>query len=215
MRWPGVNRDQALVTSANRVATMALTAYREGAAPLATVLEAQRNAREIACHLYRRPHASVDLHRHAARAHAHSRSVSMSLSLSSVPRFTLLALLVLAACKKAAEAGGGEGDSAAAKPEAAAPEGGEKKPETAVAVRVSTARTQSLSETIGAIGVVMARPGHIALLSAPAPGRVDKVTVAVGQHVTANETLVELEQATFRASALSAEASLTAAQEQL
>lgn len=42
-----VQRDQNLVTSANRVASMALTAYREGAAPLANVLEAQRNARDI------------------------------------------------------------------------------------------------------------------------------------------------------------------------
>ncbi|MEJ7811423.1 MAG: TolC family protein [Gemmatimonadaceae bacterium] len=42
-----VARDQGLVVSANRVATMSLTAYREGAAPIATVLEAQRNAREV------------------------------------------------------------------------------------------------------------------------------------------------------------------------
>ena len=42
-----VARDQTLVASANRVATLSLTAYREGAAPLATAIEAQRNAREI------------------------------------------------------------------------------------------------------------------------------------------------------------------------
>lgn len=42
-----LGRDQLLVASANRVAAMSLTAYREGAAPLATVLEAQRSAREI------------------------------------------------------------------------------------------------------------------------------------------------------------------------
>jgi len=42
-----VERDQRLVASANRVATMSLTAYREGAASLPTVLEAQRNAREV------------------------------------------------------------------------------------------------------------------------------------------------------------------------
>lgn len=42
-----VTRDSLLVTSANRVAEMSLTAYREGAAPLATVIEAQRSAREI------------------------------------------------------------------------------------------------------------------------------------------------------------------------
>jgi cobalt-zinc-cadmium efflux system outer membrane protein len=42
-----VARDRTLVASANRVATLSLTAYREGAAPLATAIEAQRNAREI------------------------------------------------------------------------------------------------------------------------------------------------------------------------
>jgi cobalt-zinc-cadmium efflux system outer membrane protein len=40
-------RDALLVTSANRVADMSLTAYREGAVPLATALEAQRSARDI------------------------------------------------------------------------------------------------------------------------------------------------------------------------
>lgn len=42
-----VARDQTLVASANRVAALSLTAYREGAAPLATAIEAQRHAREI------------------------------------------------------------------------------------------------------------------------------------------------------------------------
>jgi cobalt-zinc-cadmium efflux system outer membrane protein len=42
-----VARDETLVVSANRVAALSLTAYREGAAPLATAIEAQRNAREI------------------------------------------------------------------------------------------------------------------------------------------------------------------------
>ena len=40
-------RDQALLASAERVAAMALTAYREGAAALPNVLEARRSAREI------------------------------------------------------------------------------------------------------------------------------------------------------------------------
>ncbi|HEX8944825.1 MAG TPA: TolC family protein [Gemmatimonadaceae bacterium] len=40
-------RDQRLIVSANRVAAMSLTAYREGAASLPNVLEAQRNAREV------------------------------------------------------------------------------------------------------------------------------------------------------------------------
>lgn len=40
------NRGQQLVGSAGRVAAMSLAAYREGAAPLASVLEAQRAARD-------------------------------------------------------------------------------------------------------------------------------------------------------------------------
>jgi outer membrane protein, heavy metal efflux system len=42
-----LQRDRILVVAANRVAAMSLTAYREGAASLPNVLEAQRNAREV------------------------------------------------------------------------------------------------------------------------------------------------------------------------
>jgi outer membrane protein, heavy metal efflux system len=42
-----IRRDRLLVESANRVAAMSITAYREGAQGLPAVLEAQRNAREI------------------------------------------------------------------------------------------------------------------------------------------------------------------------
>lgn len=42
-----IERGRALVESANRVAAMSLTAYREGASTLPNVLEAQRNARDI------------------------------------------------------------------------------------------------------------------------------------------------------------------------
>ncbi len=42
-----LQRDGLLVESANRIVAMSLVAYREGAQALATVLEAQRNARDI------------------------------------------------------------------------------------------------------------------------------------------------------------------------
>ncbi|HEX4468065.1 MAG TPA: hypothetical protein VH080_00925, partial [Gemmatimonadaceae bacterium] len=42
-----VSRDRLLLASANRVASMSLTAYREGQSSLPNVLEAQRNARDI------------------------------------------------------------------------------------------------------------------------------------------------------------------------
>ncbi len=47
MAYARVDRTRALVAAADRVASMALTAYREGAASLPNVLEAQRNAREV------------------------------------------------------------------------------------------------------------------------------------------------------------------------
>ncbi|HET7565855.1 MAG TPA: TolC family protein [Gemmatimonadaceae bacterium] len=40
-------RDEELLASAQRVAAMSLEAYREGAIPLASVLEAERNARDV------------------------------------------------------------------------------------------------------------------------------------------------------------------------
>jgi cobalt-zinc-cadmium efflux system outer membrane protein len=42
-----IGRDRITITSANQVATMSLTAYREGAMALSNVLEAQRTAREV------------------------------------------------------------------------------------------------------------------------------------------------------------------------
>jgi len=42
-----VGRDRVLLASANRVASMSLTSYREGQSSLPNVLEAQRNARDI------------------------------------------------------------------------------------------------------------------------------------------------------------------------
>src|SRR6185369_18011954 len=42
-----VARDRLLLDGANRVTAMSLTAYREGAANLANVLEAQRTARDV------------------------------------------------------------------------------------------------------------------------------------------------------------------------
>lgn len=42
-----VERDRLLLATAERVAALALTAYREGASPLPNVLEARRNARDV------------------------------------------------------------------------------------------------------------------------------------------------------------------------
>ena len=71
---------------------------------------------------------------------------------------------------------------------------------------------QAFTETIGAIGTVVVRAGHAATLSAPAAGRVGQVFVTTGQHVTAGQKLVELDQAQFRSTLESAEAELSAAE---
>jgi len=81
-----------------------------------------------------------------------------------------------------------------------------------VSAQTVVVQPQAFTEVVGAIGTVVARAGHVATLSAPAAGRVGRVLVTTGQHVRAGETLVEMDQAPFRASAQSAEAALSAAE---
>jgi RND family efflux transporter MFP subunit len=108
-------------------------------------------------------------------------------------RFTVLATAVaLAACSK--------GDA------------GEEKARSEVAVRTEVAANQPFTETVGALGVVTARPGRVAALSAPIAARVTRIIAGVGQHVSANDELVELDQAPLVAAARAADAALTAAE---
>ncbi len=83
---------------------------------------------------------------------------------------------------------------------------------TAVAVRTAVVTTQPFFETLGTIGAVEPRAGHVALLSAPAPTRVAQVFVSAGQRVSRGATLVVLDQSLLREAARSAEATLVAAQ---
>ena len=71
---------------------------------------------------------------------------------------------------------------------------------------------QAFTETIGALGTVAARSGHVATLSAPAAGRVGRVLVTAGQTVASGAPLIELDQAPFAAALRSAEAALAAAE---
>ena len=82
-----------------------------------------------------------------------------------------------------------------------------------VGAKTAVAALGSFTETLGAIGTVAARPGHIASLSAPAPSRVARIYVAVGQRVAPGEPLIELEQSGFRAAGQSAAAAVTAAEQ--
>jgi cobalt-zinc-cadmium efflux system membrane fusion protein len=83
---------------------------------------------------------------------------------------------------------------------------------TAVAVRTAVVTTQPFFETLGTIGAVGPRAGHVALLSAPAPTRVAQVFVSAGQRVSRGATLVVLDQSLLREAARSAQATLVAAQ---
>jgi RND family efflux transporter MFP subunit len=100
---------------------------------------------------------------------------------------------------------------------AAACKGGEPAKEEAghgtVSAQTIVIAPQSFTETLGAMGTVAARPGHVATLSAPAPGRISKVNVAAGQSVQADQVLVELEQGPFEAAVQSADAAYAAAQQ--
>ncbi|HEU4647869.1 MAG TPA: efflux RND transporter periplasmic adaptor subunit [Gemmatimonadales bacterium] len=81
-----------------------------------------------------------------------------------------------------------------------------------VSAQVVEVTTQPFTQHLGVIGSVVPRPGHVAVLSAPAPTRIARVLVAGGQLVRRGEALVELEQTVFHASAQSAQAALQAAE---
>jgi RND family efflux transporter MFP subunit len=108
------------------------------------------------------------------------------------PTSVLCALLVVAGC------GRGTDDEKTAAPK--------------IPVRTALAALQPVSETIGAIGSVAARPGFVANLTAPAPARIVRVNVSPGQMVQRGQVLIELDQTSFAAAAQGAEASLSAAQ---
>ena len=88
----------------------------------------------------------------------------------------------------------------------------EKTPAAVVGVQTAVTTTGPFTETLGALGTVVPRPGHVAALAAPQPARITRVYVSTGQHVAAGEPLVELDQTPFRAATQAAEATLSAAE---
>lgn len=112
----------------------------------------------------------------------------------------LLAALAAAACAR----GGGSDPDDAADEEAIPP---------VVGARTAVVGTQRFTETVGAIGTVVARSGHVATLSAPAAGRVTRVLVTPGQRVAAGQPLVALDPTLFAAAARSAGAAVAAAEQ--
>ncbi len=84
---------------------------------------------------------------------------------------------------------------------------------SAVAATTARADTASFSDVVDAVGLVTARPGGEASLAAPAPTRVDRILVAVGDHVAAGDVLLEFEATLFESALLSAESSRLAAEQ--
>ena len=74
-----------------------------------------------------------------------------------------------------------------------AKEGGDSETEAkpVVAAQTIVVTPQPFTETLGAIGSVTPRPGHVSAVNAPAQGRVAKVEVSTGQAVHADEPLIE------------------------
>lgn len=85
-------------------------------------------------------------------------------------------------------------------------------PQAVVGVQTAIVTKGPFTETLGAIGTVVPRPGHVAALAAPQPARISHVYVSTGQHVAAGQPLVELDQTPFRAATVAAEATLSAAE---
>ncbi len=137
---------------------------------------------------------------------------------------TILGLLLGCTRQKAAPEGASDSTAATAAADTGEKGGTEAKgekesggeeaaaPQPVVAAKTAVAAVQPFTERVTAIGVVAPRPGSFAELSAPAPTRVVRVFVAVGDRVAAGAPLVEFERAPFDAAAAAAEASLTAAE---
>jgi membrane fusion protein (multidrug efflux system) len=103
-------------------------------------------------------------------------------------------LVASTACKK----GGDAADTAEPKP--------------SVGANTIVVTAQPFTETLGAMGNVVGRSGHVASLNAPEAARIAQVLVTTGQTVQQGQVLIELDQAPFQAALQSAAAALLAAQ---
>lgn len=92
-----------------------------------------------------------------------------------------------------------------------AKDAGDEAPPAVVSASTVVVTPQAFTETVGAIGVVVGRPGHVATLMAPAQGRISAINVAPGQTVAVDQVLVTLDPATFDAALHSAETAVDAA----
>ncbi|MGA9838516.1 MAG: efflux RND transporter periplasmic adaptor subunit [Gemmatimonadaceae bacterium] len=108
-----------------------------------------------------------------------------------------VALFTLGACGGSAADSGDQGAAA----------------QVVVNARTAVISTRPFIETVNAIGSVVQRPGHFAELAAPAPTRVARIFVTLGQRVKAGDPLVQFEQQTFDAALQGATSALQNAQQ--
>ncbi|MEO8945266.1 MAG: efflux RND transporter periplasmic adaptor subunit [Gemmatimonadaceae bacterium] len=90
---------------------------------------------------------------------------------------------------------------------------GDKAPAAVVTARTEVVAPQNVMETVGAIGTVVSRAGHVATLSAPASAHVSRVLVTTGQTVSRGQALVELDRAPFEAALGAAQAAYNVAEQ--
>ena len=130
-------------------------------------------------------------------------------------------LLLIASVGLFLACGGKSGDAPADAKSDSAPSGAKanaKDPEAAsashaqVTASTITVNESTFSETVNGSGVVAARVGHLASLSAPAPTRITAVHVSLGERVSKGANLVSFEATSFDAAVTSADATLNAAE---
>jgi len=84
-----------------------------------------------------------------------------------------------------------------------------------VTVDTAGAQVRPFTVRVDALGEVVARPGSLAELAAPAPSRVGAIYVVPGQRVRAGDSLVALDRTVFEADARRAEANAETADQAL
>lgn len=126
------------------------------------------------------------------------------------------ALLLLAACTtREPEKAAPDTADAKAADSGAEPVGDAPKAQAVVAATVVPVQQTSFDETLDVVGTVVAHPGRVAQLAAPAPTRVARVGAIVGQSVAAGAMLVEFEVAPFEAAKVGADRALDVAEKAL
>ncbi len=123
-----------------------------------------------------------------------------------------MALLACGGATKNAPLGGGKDSVKSAIDADDAPRADAPKEPAQVTAGMDTVREAPFTEAIDAVGTVVPRVGHIALLSAPGPTRVARLFVTVGDRVKKDAEVIEFEQPGFDAASANAEAALTLAE---